>query len=102
MLLTDVINSQGKVLDAIKMFESHPSIICIKKHVKIENWFHFSPIEINDIHSEFMFLDTRKAFPSTNIPPKQLKEVVDIVAEPLQKIWNEEILTKHTFPSKNS
>ena len=29
--------------------------------------------------------NTKKAFPSTNIPPKQLKEVVDIVAKPLQK-----------------
>ena len=96
MLLTDVIDSQGKVLDAIKMYESHPSIISIKKHVKIEKRFDFSPIEIDDIYSEFKLLDTRKAFPSTNIPPKQLKEVVDIVAEPLQKIWNEEILTKHT------
>ena len=56
--------------------------------------------ELKLLNSEFKLLDTQKAFPRTNIPPKQLKEVVDIVAEPLQKIWNEEILTKRTFPSK--
>ncbi len=49
---------------------------------------------------EFKALDTKKAIPYMNIPAKQLKEVVDIMAKPLQSIWNEEILKKLKFPSK--
>ena len=44
-------------------------------------------------------LDIRKAIPFMSIPPKQLKEVVDVVAKPLQGIWNGEISTRK-FPSK--
>ena len=35
-----------------------------------------------------------------SIPPKQLKEVTDIISEPLLKIWNEEIIGNKKFSSK--
>ena len=35
-----------------------------------------------------------------DIPPKQLKEVCDVVCEPLMAIWNEEIIKKKKFPAK--
>ena len=35
-----------------------------------------------------------------NIPPKQLREVVDIIVEPLKSIWNDQILVKRKFPNK--
>ena len=40
------------------------------------------------------------ALHNMNIPPKQLKEVIDIIDKPLQGIWNEEILLNKKFPSK--
>ena len=35
-----------------------------------------------------------------SIPPKQLKEVTNIISEPLLKIWNEEIIGNKKFSSK--
>jgi len=100
MLRTKVGETQGGVMDAIKMYESHPSILKIKEKVVVETKFSFSPISTEDIHSEMKLINTRKAIPYMNIPPKQLKEVVDIIDKPLQSIWNEEILKKLSFPSK--
>ena len=61
MLLTEVQNIHGKVADAIKMYESHPSILKIKENVVIETTFSFSPISTEDIHAEIKSLNTRKA-----------------------------------------
>ena len=87
-------------MDAIKMYEAHPSILKIKESVVVETTFSFSPISTEAIRSELKLLNTRKAIPYMNIPPKQLKEVIDIIVEPLQSIWNEEILKNKKFPSK--
>ena len=35
-----------------------------------------------------------------DIPTKQLKQVCDIVCEPLMMIWNEEVLKGKSFPDK--
>ena len=35
-----------------------------------------------------------------NIPSKQLKQVVDIIMEPLMHIWNNEIIDNQKFPTK--
>ena len=100
LLLTEVGHSCGKVLDAIKMYESHPSILKIKENVVVETEFSFSPVSLEEIHSELKMLNTRKAIPYMNIPPKQLKEVMNIIDKPLQGIWNSEILVNKKFPSK--
>ena len=100
LLLTEVDHSCGKVLDAIKMYESHPSILKIKENVVVETEFSFSPVSLEEIHSELKMLNTRKAIPYMNIPPKQLKEVMNIIDKPLQGIWNSEILVNKKFPSK--
>ena len=39
--MTKVHHSQGKVLDAIKEFEAHPSILKIKEHITIDEEFSF-------------------------------------------------------------
>ena len=83
MLLTEICESQGKVMDAIKMYENHPSILEIKKHIVVGTKFTFSPVTIEDIHDEFKALDTRKATRHMNIPTKQFKEVMNIVDKPL-------------------
>ena len=100
MLLTEIDESHGKVMDAIKMFESHPSVIAIKKHIVVDKKFTFLPISLEDVHTEFKALNTRKSTRHMNIPIKQIKEVMDIVDKPLQGIWNNEILKKLKFPDK--
>ncbi len=100
VLLTKVETSQGKVLDAIKQFEAHPSILLIKENVSVDVEFSFSPVTLDDIHTELKALNTKKAIPFMNIPSKQLKEVMGIVSKSLQGIWNVEILGKRKFPDK--
>ena len=100
ILQTKVERSCGKVSDAIKMYESHPSVLRIRENVSVSVEFSFSPVSLGDVRTELEALDIRKAIPFMSIPPKQLKEVVDVVAKPLQAIWNGEILLKKKFPSK--
>ena len=92
--------SCGRVLDAIKMYEAHPSILRIRENVSVCVEFSFSPVSLEDLRTELEALDIRKAIPFMSIPPKQLKEVVGVVAGPLQGIWNGEILSTRKFPSK--
>ena len=47
VLLTKIEVSQGKVLDAIKEFEVHPSILKIKENVAIDGEFSFKPVQVN-------------------------------------------------------
>ena len=35
-----------------------------------------------------------------NIPVKLLKQVIDVISEPLMKIWNHEVVLNKTFPTK--
>ena len=101
LLLNEIENPiEGDVLDAIKMYESHPSIIKIKEHVVVESQFSFTHISTDDILSEIKSLKAKKAIPHMNIPIKQLKEMIDVVSEPLKRIWNEEIIGGGKFPSK--
>ena len=52
VLLTKVHNSQGKVLDAIKEFEAHPSILKIKEHVTVEEEFSFVQVSLETVNKE--------------------------------------------------
>jgi hypothetical protein len=92
--------SQGDVLDAIKMYESHPSIIKIKENVVVDKEFSFSPVSLQDIRTELKALSTKKATPFMGISAKQLKDVIYIIDEPLKEIWNVEILGGKKFPTK--
>ena len=50
-----------------------------------------------NIESEVRSLKSKKASTFMNIPTKLLKQVVDIIAEPLMQIWNNEIINNHRF-----
>jgi hypothetical protein len=92
--------SQGKVLDAIKMYETHPSIIKIKENVVVDREFSFYPASLQDIRTELKALSTKKATPFMGISAKQLKDVMYIIDKPLLEIWNKEILGNKKFPTK--
>ena len=49
LLLNPVMEQDLDVDRCIKKFDSHPSIISIKRHVKIEAVFDFAPITAEDI-----------------------------------------------------
>ena len=100
ILLSEPEQSDSKVLEAIKMYESHPSIIKIKENVTVDQEFSFSPVSLEDIRTELKALSTKKATPFMGISAKQLKDVMYIIDKPLLDIWNSEILGKKKFPSK--
>ena len=99
-VLSDSTIVEGKVRKAIKKFEIHPSIISIRENVKFNDLFSFSEVSMEDIESEIMKLKTKKVGTFMNIPTKQLKQVSDVVCEPLMAVWNEEVIQNKKFPDK--
>ena len=105
----DQTNSYEKSVDdvidpierAIQKFEKHPSILKIKHIVEGKNIeeFNFSSISANDIHNEIMQLNVKKATTFKNIPPKLLKESVDVCTPIMQDIINSCLLS-HVFPDE--
>ena len=55
---------------------------------------------MNDMVKEINRLNTKKSGTFMNIPVKRLKEVVDIVAQPLTDIWKFEIVLGKKFASQ--
>ena len=101
MLVNKTGRNQGKVIDALKRYESHPSVLKIREKVGlVDTTFSFSLCTISDIESEIKALNPKKGKPHMSIPPKQLKDVKDIVSEALLEIWNKEIIGNKKFPSK--
>jgi hypothetical protein len=100
ILLTSTEDLTDPVKIALKKFECHPSIIDIKEKVAIENTFSFSNISVRDVEIEVKDLKTKKANTFMDIPAKQLKQVIQIIVEPLMQIWNNEIIDNRKFPTK--
>ena len=99
LLLNQVSNDIDSGVDrCIKKFESHPSVICIKRHVQVTNEFYFSPITAEDIDKQITALDPKKN--GGCIPTKLLIEMRHIVCQPLAEIWNKELLEEKTFSGK--
>ena len=99
-----ILNDTGNLIDpvkiALKKFESHPSIISIKDNVSVISKFSFSKVNKFDIESEIKSLKPNKASTFLNIPAKQLKQVVRVIADPLKDIWNNEVIDNKKFPTK--
>ena len=99
LLLSETKSESSGVTEAIEKFENHPSILSIKKKVKIEDRFSFSEVDANGIRLEIKHLNKNKAGTFMNIPAKHLKEAIDIISEPLMYIWNQEIVQNKKFPT---
>ena len=98
-----LINETGDISDnverIIKKFSNHPSIIDIKEMIVLDTKFSFSEVNASDIELELRSLKTNKATTFLNISVYQLKQVIDVIVEPLMSIWNIEIVKNKTFPS---
>ena len=99
-LIIDTMSLSDSVEEAIKKFEVHPSIRAINENRTVKQIFSFSKVNVEDMHSEIMNLDSKKAGTFMNIPTKYLKETADIICEPLTIIWNTEIIQSKRFPRK--
>ena len=96
-LLDDASDEPNPVRKAVKKFKNHPSILDIKKHVQVLEKFSFHEVDVTEMTKEINKLDAKKSGTFMNIPVKRLKEVVDIVAEPLAQIWKVEIVQGKKF-----
>ena len=85
---------------ALKRFENHPSIIDIKEKVTVESKFSFSKVAISGIKNEIRNLDIKKAGTFSNISANHLKQVEEVIVEPLMQIWNKEIIEHMKFSSE--
>ena len=99
-LLDDVHDVTDPVKKSIQKFRNHPSIIDIKKNVSVTSKFSFSEVDVADMIAEINNLNVKKSGTFMNIPVKRLKEVVDIVAQPLTDIWKVEIVQGMKFASQ--
>ena len=99
-----LINDTGNLTDpveiAMKKFEKHPSIIDIKELMEVNTEFSFSKVSTSDIKLELKNLKTNKASTFLNISAKQLKQVMDIIVDPMIQIWNTEVIENKKFPSR--
>ena len=99
-VLTDVGALKDPVDIALKKFECHPSILNIKEKVIVESTFSFSEVGCADMALEVKNLNIKKSGTYMNIPTKMLKQMTEVIVEPLVLIWNDEIIKNKKFPSK--
>ena len=98
LLLNKVSETDSYIDKCITKFQSHPSIISIRKHVHVTEHFQFSPITAEDIGKEIKMLNPQKN--GGSIPTKILIEMRHIVCQPLADIWNSEIIEGKNFSKK--
>ena len=99
-LLSAINTELSDVDEAIAKFAVHPSITGIKENVRTDTRFSFSKVNAEEIKLEIKNLNSRKPGTSMDIPAKQLKQTIDIIAEPLMNIWNNEIVESKKFSKK--
>ena len=55
---------------------------------------------MQDMEAEIKAIGSGKAYPLMDIPPKRLKDVMEVVSEPLMNIWNKEVVGSSMFASR--
>ena len=98
LLLNPISCSDVGVEKCINMYETHPSIINIKKHVKIEHEFRFLPITTEEMEKKIAALNPRKN--GGSIPTRILIDMRSVICKPLAVIWKQQCVLKKDFPSK--
>ena len=87
-----------KVLNAIRKFKGHPSILKIKENVIVSEKFTFVEKNVDEIKTEIEGLNTNKPTTHNNIPAKVLVNCKDICAECITNVYNDS-LSECNFPA---
>ena len=98
ILLNPVEKSDVGIDRCIKMYETHPSIINIKRHVMIVQEFHFLPVSADDMEKKIAGLNPRKN--GGCIPTRIIKDMRSVISKPLTDIWNKQCVTNKIYPSE--
>ena len=83
----------------ITEFCNHPSILKIKELVPTDKIFSFDKVVVSQIEKEILELNTRKAAGYDAIPPKIVKDSVNVLKYPLTQLFNNSI-TECIYPTK--
>ena len=87
----------SSLLDQLKCFENHRSILKIKETFVQFPKFNFENVTSKEVREVIYNLEEDKSTGADNIPPKVLKMAIDVVSRPLAEIFNRSISDK-TFP----
>ena len=98
LLLNPVSTTDVGVDKCIKMYETHPSIVNIRRNVKVDEEFYFSPITAAEMEKKIASLNPKKN--GGDIPTKLLRDIRSIVCQPLAEIWRTQCVEKKIFPAK--
>ena len=82
------------VLRVIEKYKNHPSIKLTKTNSEINVSFRFQEIQANETEKELKNLDSFKASQDSDIPPKIIKDNIDIFVPVLLTEFNESLKLK--------
>ena len=89
---------QDPITTAIEKYKRHPSILKIKKHIKVENYFDFRQIDDDKMTEVLKDLNAKKAKQENDIPIKLIKENIELFSSVLSRMFNFYI-DKASFPN---
>ena len=89
---------QDPIIAAIEKYKRHPSILKIKKQIRIENYFDFKHIDNKKMTEVLKDLNAEKAKQENDIPIKLIKENIELFSSILSRMFNFYI-DKTSFPN---
>ena len=82
-------DSLDPVEKCINKYKFYPSILLIKNRIKVQNLFSFHAIDRNNMMSELLKIDPKKATAGSSTLHKTLKLSADISADIPQNLFND-------------
>ena len=89
---------QDPIIAAIEKHKQHPSILIVRKHIRVENYFDFKHIDDQKIAEILKDLNAKKVKQENDFPIKLIKENIEIFSSVLSRMFNFYI-AKPPFPS---
>ena len=90
---------QDPIIAAIEKYKQHPSILKIRKHIRVENYFDFKHIDDKKKMAEVLKdLNAKKAKQENDIPIKLIKDNIELFSSVLSRMFNFYI-EKISFPN---
>ena len=89
---------QDPVIAAIEKYKRHPSILKIKKHIRVESYFDFKHIDNKKKAEVLKDLNAKNVKQENNIPIKLIKENIELFSSVLSRMFNFYI-DKASFPN---
>ena len=86
--MEDVSIIQDPIIAAIEKYKRRPSILKIKKHVRVENYFDFKHIDDKKMAEVLKVLNAKKAKQENDIPIKFIKKNIELFSSVPSRTFN--------------